>query len=115
MSTPKQPYEGPQKKVGDKLDWTSQSAGYTKRKTGVIIAIVKANEDAFKAVRVHGDQVSTRRILSARISTQDRYLVAVTVVKGEPPTYYLPRCKSIDRGIAAGKKPEDAKRPQRAA
>jgi hypothetical protein len=111
----KQPYNGPQKKVGETLDWTSQSAGYTKRKTGVIVAIVKANEDAFKAVRNHGDNVSTRRILSARVSTQDRYLVAVTVVKGEPPMYYLPGCKAIDRGISAGKKPEDAKRPEKRA
>lgn len=110
MTTPKQSYKGPQKKVGEELDWTSQASGYVKRKTGKIVAIVKAGEDAHAALRKVGETVAPRRVTGRRVSAQDRYLVKVTV-GNFPSQFYLPGCKAIDRGIAAGKKPEDVKRP----
>ncbi len=31
-------------KVGSKVKWTSQSSGYTKEKTGVVVSILQPNE-----------------------------------------------------------------------
>jgi hypothetical protein len=73
-------------KVGDHVEWTSQAGGYTKKKRGVIVAVVPAHADVRKHLP-EGKTVDSGSLFRP----QESYLVEV-----DGSNYlYWPRAKYL--------------------
>lgn len=78
-------------RVGDKVTWFSQSAGYSKRKTGQIVRILQSHE---WPTRVHKNEFPEHKRMFDGLSIPGRkgvgYLVEVRVTKNSKPLLYMP-------------------------
>lgn len=80
--------------VGDRITWTSQSSGTAKKKTGRILAVVRAGASARWALRSVRPGVPQSRLMVCDLTSADRYLVEVDT--GEVFRFYGPLVRTID-------------------
>jgi hypothetical protein len=82
-------------KVGDKVQWASQAAGYTKAKEGVVALVVPPSLNPCNVIRdTEVSHVSCQFDGMAR--NHESYLVLVTGVKGGKKLYW-PRVSSLQK------------------
>ena len=82
-------------KLGDKVYWTSQAQGFTKRKEGVIVAVVPMNQDPKDYVPQDAGGVFFQLKFPGGFRDHESYLIRV----GKKRTLYWPLAKNLHMDI----------------
>lgn len=83
--------------------WTSQAGGYTREKSGKVIAFVPAGKNVWQFMPYDHLELPKSRIhFDVAASCEDRYLVGVVLGDGAVH-YYAPRAHVLERQNPVGR------------